>query len=70
MFILNILINLSETIYFPLLCVGEISISFSYNHEFVDLSLSTNMLFGLRPVPFKLFCKALVIMILFYFSKE
>ena len=50
---LKVLINLSATIDFPLLCAEYISISLFSDHEFIDLlqnllPLSSHILFGLR----------------------
>ena len=49
----RVLINLSATTDFPLLCVECISISLSSNHDFIDLllnslPLSTHSLLGLQ----------------------
>ena len=66
----RVLINLSATTYFPLLCVECISISLSSNHDFIDLllnslPLSTHSLLGLQLDSSKIFWKAIVIVILF-----
>ena len=67
----NVLINLVATTDFSSLCVEYISISFFSNYDFIDLlqnslPLSTRILFRLWSDSFKMFWKALAILILFF----
>ena len=67
--------NLLATTYFPSLCVAYIPIAFFPNHDFIDLLsnsslLSTHILFGFLLDSFKVFGKALVIVLPFLSFKE
>ena len=70
-----VLKNLSAAVDLPSLCDEYISISLFCKTDLADpfsnsLSISTHILFSLIFDSFKVFCKALVTVILFYLLKE